>query len=79
MDRKEILQFLSELSGIGTDGVSLDADIQQDLGITSMKIMRILASVEARYAIEFDEAKMLNVRTLRDFLELLEDTIEFQR
>ena len=57
----------------------MDADIQKDLNINSFTVIKIVSAVEVKYGITLDDAKVFNVRTVRDFVHLVEDTIEFGR
>lgn len=76
---QDIFEFLKKIAGLEGKEVSMDADIQKDLNINSFTVIKIVSAVEVKYGITLDDAKVFNVRTVRDFVHLVEDTIEFGR
>jgi len=77
--RYNLLDFIAKTAGLTIEDVPLDADIQKDLNVNSLKVMKVVAAVEVKYGIELDDAKVYNVRTVEDFVHLVEDTLEFGR
>ena len=76
---QDIFEFLKKIAGLEGKEVSMDADIQKDLNINSFTVIKIVSAVEVKYGVKLDDAKVFNVRTVRDFVHLVEDTIEFGR
>ncbi len=76
---QDIFEFLKKIAGLEGKEVSMDADIQKDLNINSFTVIKIVSAVEVKYGVKLDDAKVFNVRTVKDFVHLVEDTIEFGR
>jgi len=61
--------FLRELaSPWAYRSVSLDASLEQDLGIDSLKRAELLHRVELTFQIQFSDALILNINTLKDIV-----------
>lgn len=76
---ESVRSFLERATGLDLARTQLTADIRKDLGISSLEAERIAVLVEVEYRIALDDGARLGVRTLGEFLELVQDTIEFQR
>ncbi len=70
-DYKTILQALNEISipfvPAGSGQISEDTDLVADLGLDSLKVMKILESVEDRFDISIPLNVLPDVRTVKDF------------
>ena len=73
---RELIRVVSEKTGYPADLLTLDADMEADLGIDSIKRVEILSAVEAISpgAGGDDPSRMLTLRTLRDVLALVKNT-----
>lgn len=56
---------------LGRDDVSLDDRLVEDLGCESADIVNIIAAIEERYSVEFDDDVLLDVSTVGDLAELV--------
>jgi len=56
------------------DAASLadDADLVQALGLDSLESLRVLALVEKRFGVRFDDAEIHAIRTLRQLADAVE-------
>ena len=69
-DYEDILQALNEtLKPLVPQGqeINEDTDLVADLGLDSLKVMKILESVEDRYDISIPLNVLPDVRTVKDF------------
>ena len=76
--REEIVAFLARATRLDLGDVPPDADIYHDLGVNSLQAMRVLAMLQERFGIQLHEASAMNVRTLGELLDMVEDAIDFQ-
>jgi acyl carrier protein len=76
--REELIQMLADMIGVPPDELPVEADIYYDLGIESMRALQIVANMEASLGITLDDADAAGVRTVVQFLDLIEATIALQ-
>jgi acyl carrier protein len=62
--RTELRGLISEIVEVEEEKILPDADIFRDLGADSMQILEIVAAVETRYQIAFEESDLATMRTL---------------
>lgn len=60
---------------LGLRKVSAEDRFMEDLGAESVDLLNIIAAVEDKYHISFDEAEIPGIRTVRQLYELTELTI----
>lgn len=53
--------------------VTMDADIQNDLGADSLDIVDLVMSFEEEYEIEFPDDEVENIKTVGDIVKYIED------
>jgi len=56
---------------LGLERVAPDDRLVEDLGCESADIVNIVATVEERYSIEFEDTELLDVVTVADLVELV--------
>ena len=69
--REDIKVLISDISRIDIKKVKESSNIRDDLGVDSLSAMEILALIEKRLGIEIDEAKVFNVVTVKDLMDLV--------
>ena len=74
-DRESLIQLLADIVGLRPEQLPLPADIYEELGIDSLRALKIVAEVEARLGITFDDAVVADVRTVEQFLEMAEGAL----
>jgi acyl carrier protein len=68
VEAKVVIQLVAAQLGISS--VHESDRIVEDLGAESMDIVNIIAVVEERYAISFDEAELPDISTVGDLIAL---------
>ncbi|MHA1205163.1 MAG: SDR family NAD(P)-dependent oxidoreductase, partial [Candidatus Heimdallarchaeaceae archaeon] len=67
---KEVLSIISEITGYDTEDIEIEMDLEEDLGVDSIKIAEILSSLGSKFDLEFDEMSDLSgIRTTEDIVE----------
>ena len=66
---EEIRGFVSEITEVPAEKLTLDADFFTDLGVDSLKAIEIVAAFEKKYKIIIPEKDIPKIRTLRQVLE----------
>ncbi len=60
---------------LGIPDVRLEHDLIQDLGAESADIVGIVAAVEDKYGITIDEGELVDIRTVADFFDLVQEKL----
>ena len=79
MKREEIEEkvnkFLIEELEIEESKINRDATLKDDLGIDSLDFVDIVVVVEKNFGFKIKPEEMINVRTLNDFYDYIENTV----
>ncbi|UCB57651.1 MAG: PilZ domain-containing protein [Candidatus Omnitrophota bacterium] len=71
-----IKSVLAEIARMDESEFDENTSIRDDLGIDSLMAMEILVAVEKTYNIKTDEAKMFDVVTVGDMIELIKEYLD---
>jgi len=69
--RKEIKRLLAEITRMDAAKIKETDNIRDDLGVDSLMAMEVLAAIEKRLDIRIDEAKVFDVVTVKDLINLV--------
>ena len=69
--RDGVKKLVAQIARMNVKKVKESASIRDDLGIDSLAAMEILASIEKRLGIVIDEAKVFDVVTVKDLIDLV--------
>lgn len=78
LDRNELINLLARLTSIEPVKLQPEVDIYHELGIDSLSALRVVAEVEAHYGLTFDEAEAADVRTVGQFMDMVEAAIALE-
>jgi acyl carrier protein len=67
----ELRTLLGHLCGKDLATLPVDADIAAELGLDSLGALRLLASVEKRFAVRFPDQHLGDFRTLRQLRDFI--------
>ena len=72
MINAKVIEILAELSG--TENISLENHLQNDLGLDSMCMVTLLIEIEEKFNIELNESDMnpFDLNTVQDIIALVE-------
>jgi len=73
---KEILSIIAKVARVKPAQIKDETNLRDELGISSLNAMEILAAVETKYGIQVDEAKAFDVATAKDLHELVKSYIK---
>jgi acyl carrier protein len=77
--REEVKKLVAEIARMDTREVKESANIRDDLGVDSLMAMEILAAIEKRLEVVIDEAKVFDVVTVKDLLDLVTRYVKRKR
>ena len=70
--RNSIIETVAKIVRIDISELKNEVLIREELGIDSLKAMEIVAMCEKQLNIAIDEGQLFNIKTVGDFLDLLE-------
>ena len=72
---QEVKQILSRLTGLDVEEISDGADVINDLGIDSLKIIEIATEIERTYKVVVKDSELVKLRTVKDAVNFLRELI----
>jgi long-chain acyl-CoA synthetase len=66
-----LAELVARVTGRGTPKLSPDADLENDLGLSSLERVELLGALEDRYQVDLSETKFAEVATVKDLDRLL--------
>ena len=72
---QEVKQILSKLTGLEVEEISDNADVINDLGIDSLKIIEIATEIERTYKVAVKDSELVKLRTVKDAANFLRELI----
>jgi len=72
--KEKVIAIVNRISGGRTKNIDLNGDLKNQLSLDSIQIVELFARLEKEFDIELP-LKMMTVKTGREFLELLEQSL----
>jgi acyl carrier protein len=73
--KQQLREIIAEIAEVDLEEVTDDALFVEDLEIDSLMAMEILIAIEKRFGIEVAEEKLLEFRTLRQVMDVVDGYI----
>lgn len=70
-----LIDTLSKITRIDSSGITYDTLIFEELGLDSLMAIEMLAKIEKQFDITIEESLLLNVNTVGDFIQTIEEKI----
>ena len=67
--------ILNEYIGVETN-ITMDSDLVDDLGLSSLEVINIVAAFEDEFGIEVPDRVIPTLRTVGDIVNYLEENVE---
>ncbi len=68
----EIIRFIQGYAKKQVDDINENTILPSDLGIDSLTFVRMVNDAEKKFNVTIDDNKLISVRTVRDFVRLIE-------
>ena len=68
----EIIDIIEDVADIPSDEIEMDSAIIDDLDLSSLEIMSVVAYIERKYSIKIDQNELLSIRTVGELAELVD-------
>lgn len=76
MTEHEIFSYLAEiveeLTGIPASKVTLEADLTEDLGVSSLSMVDMIVSAEDKFSVEIPDTALKDLRTVQDVVSYVQ-------
>ncbi len=73
---ERVKKSIANVLKIGTESIADDANFIFDLGADSLQSVLLVASFEEEFDIELDEDKALNVQSVSDAVEFIQEYLD---
>jgi acyl carrier protein len=61
-------EIVEQVAGIAAGKVTYEADITDDLGVSSLSLVEIIVAAEDKFSIEIPDEALKDLRTVQDFV-----------
>ena len=78
-NNKDVIEILSKITRIDSSGITYDTLIFEELGLDSLMAIEILAKIEKQFDIIIEESLLVNVNTVGDFVQIIEEKINVEK
>ena len=72
---EKMKQILAEQLDADIDSITLDTDMQDDLGADSLDVVEMLMSIEDEFEIEIPDEKIESLKTVGQVVEYIQDNM----
>jgi acyl carrier protein len=72
----EIRVIVSKIARVKPQNIKNNTNLRDELGLSSLNAMEILAVLETKYGIQIDEAKAFDIITAKDLYELVKSYLK---
>ncbi len=72
---KEVISVIANISGFEEDEITLDANMQEELDIDSIKAIEITVALEKKYKISIRDDDIPNIITVRNAVDAVTDLL----
>ena len=72
---EKMKQILAEQLDADIDSITLETDIQDDLGADSLDVVEMLMSIEDEFEIEIPDEKIESLKTVGQVVEYIQDNM----
>ena len=69
---EKVRAMLAKQLNLSLDKITMESDVVKDLGADSLDVVELLISLEDDYGISIPEDDIVNVKTVKDIVEMIE-------
>lgn len=72
---EKVKVILAEQLDVEEDSITLDTNLEDDLGVDSLEVFDILMSIEDEFEVEVPDEEIENIRTVAELVSFIEGNI----
>ena len=69
---EKVRDMLAKQLNLKPEAITLESDVVKDLGADSLDVVELLVSLEDDYGISIPEDDIVNVKTVKDIVDMIE-------
>ena len=69
---EKVRAMLAKQLNLSPDKITMESDVVKDLGADSLDVVELLITLEDDYGISIPEDDIVNVKTVKDIVEMIE-------
>ena len=69
---EKVREMLAKQLNLKPEAITLESDVVKDLGADSLDVVELLISLEDDYGISIPEDDIVNVKTVKDIVDMIE-------
>ena len=69
---EKVRDMLAKQLNLKPEAITLESDVVKDLGADSLDVVELLISLEDDYGISIPEDDIVNVKTVKDIVDMIE-------
>ena len=69
---EKVRDMLAKQLNLKPEAITLESDVVKDLGADSLNVVELLISLEDDYGISIPEDDIVNVKTVKDIVDMIE-------
>ena len=69
---EKVRAMLAKQLNLSPDKITMESDVVKDLGADSLDVVELLISLQDDYGISIPEDDIVNVKTVKDIVEMIE-------
>ena len=69
---EKVRAMLAKQLNLSPDKITMESDVVKDLGADSLDVVELLISLEDDYGVPIPEDDIVNVKTVKDIVEMIE-------
>lgn len=71
--KEELIKIIAEELSVDEEQITLESDLQEDLGADSLDAIQLIMSIENEFDITIPETEIDNLKTVSDLLKYIEN------
>ena len=71
--KDQLIKLIAEELSVSEDQITLDSDLQDDLGADSLDAIQLIMSIENEFDITIPESEIDHLKKVADLLKYIED------
>jgi acyl carrier protein len=71
--KEELIKIIAEELSVDEAQITLESDLQEDLGADSLDAIQLIMSIENEFDITIPETEIDNLKTVSDLLKYIEE------
>ena len=68
---EEIIKIIEDVTGIPADKINEESSFLDDLDLSSLEVMSIVADIEKKFSVKISEQELVSIRTVKELAEVI--------